>query len=859
MIVLAIVFGTIGVFMSIYADTTSNRSNMPIIYQGRLMDASYVPKSDTDYYLAFEIYTASSGGTCKWRTETTQDGSCAGSDLTALTATTSRGLFTVVLGAGTANNPSFGFNFDGTASYLQVYVCPSATPNTTGSCETLTPRKQIGGVTYAYNSDLLDGLNYTDFLQLSPTTNAQTLTFTGTTTTTLSITASSITSGSALILTGPSSSTGITGSFVSSSSYIGASGKLVNLAPTFASSSGGSSYGIYLNPINANSSSANTIYGIYATSTDAVALGNTNYGIYNAITNTGALTAAATKTIYGNYVSVSGTGASTDATTNVYGEYITTTATHSADSGTVNNYGLYIANGTSSTSGTSTKYGLYIAEPTGADTNYAAIIAGGNVGIGTATPGGTLSVLSSNTAGTTTSAAFNLSANSLTAGTGFYAASSTLTSGLLMDLQVSGTAAAASQTALNILTTGANATNAITTYGAQISNTHTNATSGTNIALYLNASGATTANYGLIVNAGNVGIGTTSPTTNLQLKQSGLGTVGSTATVGLSLLSSVDDSQIQIYQTSAAAVIAATYSTTGSYKPLYFNTSNAATPPLVILANGNVGIGTVNPGAHLDIDKVNPTLFLRDTSDSTGPTSMSRLTLAVGGSTNNWSDTYVYGMSVSGNFGTTSIANARSTQFFNDSNATLFITYYDKPFYFIQSGGGTATIPLTIAAGGNVGIGMTPSASLDVTQGTVGNQVFGLTSTATNDDPNYKVYQGRAATTDDTLTTINTIALTANNTYIIEARVIGRTVSGGGVGCSADNGAGYVVRGTYKQVGGTASLIGSVNADYTAESDSTWAATLNVSSGNVLVQVTGSVATCNITWHSTVSVSNVGS
>ena len=104
----------------------------------------------------------------------------------------------------------------------------------------------------------------------------------------------------------------------------------------------------------------------------------------------------------------------------------------------------------------------------------------------------------------TTSA--NITANALTTGTALYAASSSLTSGYLADLEVSGTAAAASQTALNILTTGANATNAITTYGAKISNTHTNATSGTNVALYLNASGATTANYGLVINAGNASL-----------------------------------------------------------------------------------------------------------------------------------------------------------------------------------------------------------------------------------------------------------------------------------------------------------------------------------------------------------------
>ena len=95
------------------------------------------------------------------------------------------------------------------------------------------------------------------------------------------------------------------------------------------------------------------------------------------------------------------------------------------------------------------------------------------------------------TTGTTTTSGIAVAANSLTTGTGVYAASSTLTSGQLMDLQVSGTAAAASQTALNVATAGANGTSGITSKGAVISNTHTGTTS-TNVALELTASGGTT-------------------------------------------------------------------------------------------------------------------------------------------------------------------------------------------------------------------------------------------------------------------------------------------------------------------------------------------------------------------------------
>jgi len=106
------------------------------------------------------------------------------------------------------------------------------------------------------------------------------------------------------------------------------------------------------------------------------------------------------------------------------------------------------------------------------------------------------------TTGTTTTSGIAVAGNSLTTGTGIYAASSSLTSGKLLDLQVSGTAAAASQTALNVATAGANGTSGITSNGAVISNTHTGTTS-TNVALELTASGGTT-NVALNATAGHV-------------------------------------------------------------------------------------------------------------------------------------------------------------------------------------------------------------------------------------------------------------------------------------------------------------------------------------------------------------------
>lgn len=160
-------------------------------------------------------------------------------------------------------------------------------------------------------------------------------------------------------------------------------------------------------------------------------------------------------------------------------------------------------------------------------------------------------------------------------------------------------------------------------------------------------------------------------------------------------------------------------------------------------------------------------------------------------------------------------------------------------------------------AGSNViGINQSaPVALLHLTAAAVGSEVFRMESTATNDDPLDQFFHGRVATTDATVTTINTIAITASRTYLIEAVVRARR-TGGTLG-TADDGAGYVIRGTYKTAAGVVTLIGALSLDYTAEDQILWDASLVISGTNVLVRVTGA-ANNNITWHSTVQVSFIG-
>ena len=132
---------------------------------------------------------------------------------------------------------------------------------------------------------------------------------------------------------------------------------------------------------------------------------------------------------------------------------------------------------------------------------------------------------------------------------------------------------------------------------------------------------------------------------------------------------------------------------------------------------------------------------------------------------------------------------------------------------------------------------------------------FDITTAATNDDPNYWFQQARVTTTDATQTTLDTFAITASRTYVIEARVVARRT--GGAAGTADDGAAYVVRAAYTTKAGTVTLLGLVNADYTAEDQVLFDATFTISGANVLLSVTG-VAANNLVWHSTSIVSFVG-
>lgn len=107
-----------------------------------------------------------------------------------------------------------------------------------------------------------------------------------------------------------------------------------------------------------------------------------------------------------------------------------------------------------------------------------------------------------------------------------------------------------------------------------------------------------------------------------------------------------------------------------------------------------------------------------------------------------------------------------------------------------------------------------------------------------------------AQTTDATQTTVDSITLLDENTYHIEAYVVG-VESGGG------NRASYHISGTFYRTGaGGATLQGAVTTVHSAESDANWDATFTVNDNDVRVSVTG-VAATTIEWTATMEYINM--
>lgn len=162
-------------------------------------------------------------------------------------------------------------------------------------------------------------------------------------------------------------------------------------------------------------------------------------------------------------------------------------------------------------------------------------------------------------------------------------------------------------------------------------------------------------------------------------------------------------------------------------------------------------------------------------------------------------------------------------------------------------GASTPTQAIRIDSSQNVKIGSgSPAAKLDVLQPTLGSIVQRLQSTATNDDPLEDVVQNRVATTDATVTTLHAYTIPASTKVVLEAHVTASRT--GGSGGTAEDGAGYGIVATFKNVAGTATQIGTTTPLYSHESVAGYDCVFDVTGATARVRVTG-VASTNITWH----------
>lgn len=495
-----------------------------INFQGKLTAVSNGNNvANGSYAFEFKLYTASSGGSAVW-TETYDQ--VAGA-CTKLVVT--NGVFNAKLGSC---NSLSGIDFSGGSMYLTVNFAPTGV-SYDGE---MSPRKQLVASAYSFVANGVSGDGVVN---------------------------NAIQSATAL-------STGRTSANPALQVDTNTASSATGLKVTSAAVSGG----IALTAISSGTDESLTLD---AKGTGSISLGSTSTGnilLGGGSGSTGCTVTSATGAFACTSAISSGVAGGTIGGYNLSGNTSGTISILPQAAAGTYNFNLPTTAGTSGyllTSGGGSSSPMTWTDPSGIGVRWDAIVA----------PTGNTNL--AHGANTTT-----FSFNSVTTGNAFSLSSSSLSSGKLVDLQVSGSAASSNtQTALNVLTSGTNATSAQTTYGAQISNTHAGTTS-TNVGLLVSASGGTTANYALIVpsTGGNVGIGTLLPSSKLSVVG-----VANQYVAFIQGSSTTSQSYGQLIEAG----------TNASDQSLVVRNQSGSTNYLVVRGDGNIGIGNAAPASLLSV------------------------------------------------------------------------------------------------------------------------------------------------------------------------------------------------------------------------------------------------------------------
>jgi hypothetical protein len=333
----------------------------------------------------------------------------------------------------------------------------------------------------------------------------------------VTINGSALTTGTALNVT--SNTTGAVGNGIANFNFTGThTGNGINVTDV---TTGGTAMALNANSIttaagnglviNMNGITSGTGNALLVSSTSAYTGANGLFAI------TGNATTGVLAKITGNSLST-GTGLSINSTSAYTGANGLFAITGSATTGTLENItGNSLSTGTglsiNSTSAYTGANGLF-AITGNATTGVLAKITGNSLSTGTG-----LSI-NSTSAYTGANGLFAIT-GSATTGTLENITGNSLTTGTAENISSTSTAGTANNSSylLNLSRSGANTNTNHTAYGISSSVTNTNATSGTNIAGYFTASGATTGNYALLVpsGGGSVGIGTIAPAQLLEI------------------------------------------------------------------------------------------------------------------------------------------------------------------------------------------------------------------------------------------------------------------------------------------------------------------------------------------------------